>query len=90
MPAGRCLIGRYPGFAATKPAAAKAVYPGTCKFLGYNAFAGKTAGAGFAAKGMCMGMGLGVLGPLLFIGAGVAGGYYILKKCKENTTKMGE
>ena len=78
---GPCMTGQYPVGIAARPVAAKAAYPGACKFVGYNALAGKTAGAGFAAKGMCLGLGLGLgaWGPLLLLGAGIYGGYLLLK-----------
>jgi len=78
---GPCVTGKYAGVIATRPVVAKAAYPGACKLVGYHVFAGKTAGAGFAAKGMCLGLGLGlgILGPLLVVGAGIVGGYYLLK-----------
>ncbi len=94
MPLGNCLLGQYPGYAgpgagmgmgpgvyngaAVKPlaGAAKGLYPGACKFVGYSAFAGKGACLG-------LGMGLGVLGPLLLIGAGVAAGYLIFQDRRE-------
>jgi hypothetical protein len=62
------------------------VAPGICKFVGYNV--GKTAGYGYVGHGMCLGLGLGlgVLGPILVIGAGVAGGYFLIEKFK--TVKM--
>lgn len=73
MPAGGCIIGQYPGLAVKPMAGAgQGLYPGACKFIGYNAIAG---------KGMCLGLGtgLGFLGPLLLIGVGVAGGYFFFK-----------
>lgn len=84
---GPCMTGQYPGALAARPVAAKAAYPGACKFVGYNAMAGKTAGAGFAAKGMCLGLGLGLgaWGPLLLIGAGLVGGYLLFKNDTEAT-----
>ncbi len=79
MPLGQCIIGQNPGL-AVKPLAGvgQGLYPGACKFVGYNALAG---------KGICMGLGLGtgmgILGPLLLIGAGIAGGYFYFKSRKE-------
>ena len=79
---GPCAAWHCPGIAAVQPATAAAVYPGACKFVGYNALAGQTAGAGFATKGMCLGLGvgLGAWGPLMLLGAAVVGGYLILKR----------
>jgi hypothetical protein len=79
MPLGQCIIGQNPGLVA-KPLAGvgQGLYPGACKFVGYNALVG---------KGLCMGLGLGtgmgILGPLLLIGAGIAGGYFFFKSKKE-------
>jgi hypothetical protein len=82
---GGCVIGKYPGFAAAKQVAGQVIQPGAWKFIGYNALAGKAAGAGagagLGAKGLCLGLGLGLgaWGPLLLIGAGIAGGYLFFK-----------
>lgn len=80
MPLGQCIIGQNPGLAA-KPIAGigQGLYPGACKFVGYNAMAG---------KGLCMGLGfagMGIFGHLLLIGAGIAGGYFYFKSKKDKT-----
>ncbi|HIJ60725.1 MAG TPA: hypothetical protein HPP56_08975 [Nitrospirae bacterium] len=91
MPLRGCLLGQNPGYfgpgagmggwiyngSVAKPlfGAGKAIYPGACKFIGYSAFAGKGACLG-------LGLGLGVFGPLLLVGAGVTAGYFILKGYK--------
>ena len=94
MPLGRCMIGQYPGVSATNQVAGQGLYPGACKFLGYNSFAGKAAGAGagFGAKGFCLGLGLGLgpWGPLLLIGAGIAGGYFFFKEHPSDIKLNGE
>lgn len=90
MPLRGCLLGQYPGYAGPgagmgmtpgvyngavgKPLAgvAKGLYPGACKFVGYSVLGGKGACLG-------LGLGLGILGPLLLIGAGVTAGYLFFK-----------
>jgi len=77
----RRLYHKYSGLAAPNQIAGQGLYPGACKFVGYNSFAGKAVGAGFGAKGVCLGLGLGLgaWGPLLLIGAGIAGGYFFFR-----------
>jgi hypothetical protein len=71
---GPSIAGQCP--ALVHPAVTGPAYRGACQFVGYNAFAGKAAGAGMAgagfgsgaglggaglgAKGLCLGLGLGL------------------------------
>jgi hypothetical protein len=79
---GPCVTGKYAGAMAARPIVAKGAYPGACKLVGYNTFAGNAAGMGYASKGLCLGLGLGlgVMGPLLVLGAGVVGAYLLFKE----------
>lgn len=84
MPIGQGVLGQLgqcPRLAAAKPAAIKTIgFPGACKFVGLTGL-GKAAGAGFAGKGMCLGLGLGLgaWGPLVLVGGGLIGGYFLWK-----------
>ncbi|MFC1522231.1 hypothetical protein ACFL6Y_07460 [Elusimicrobiota bacterium] len=49
------------------------------KAAAYKCLAANTAGAGLAGKGACLGLSLGVLGPVVLAGAVVVGGYFIWK-----------
>jgi hypothetical protein len=88
------FIGPYAAWqcpAAVQPVVTGTVYRGACKFVGYNALAGKAAGAGIGGaglggaglgtKGLCLGLGLGLgaWGPLALVGVAIIGGYFLLK-----------
>lgn len=67
-------LGQSSGAVAAKPlaGAGNGLYSGACKFLGFHSVAGKGIGLG-------LGLGLGAFGPLLLVGAGIAGGYLFFK-----------
>lgn len=66
-------LGRSSGVVAKPLAGAgNGLYSGACKFLGFHSVAGKGIGLG-------LGLGLGAFGPLLLVGAGIAGGYLFFK-----------